>query len=178
MCVDSLKKYLEVGQSAVTILALLVGGWWTWRNFIRNRGKFPRVRLGHSIFQSLIDDRHRMIRVTLRVENQSTVLIRPGKITVRIQQVKPWPADILDESKMLEENESFYTWPLIAQRQVDSNRVEIEPNESDEYPFDFVIDAGYATLAIYSYVENLKKRRKHIGWTLTTIFDAEVGNNG
>jgi hypothetical protein len=78
---------------------------------------------------------------------------------------------LLDNQNILTANHAGYDWPVIAARAINPEKVEIEPNESETFHFDFVIDRGWKTVHVYSYIDNPRKRRKHIGWPLTSTFN-------
>jgi hypothetical protein len=40
-----------------------------------------------------------------------------------------------------------------------------------------VIDADIQTIIIYSYLQNIKKRRLDMGWSLNTIYNLKKGND-
>ena len=63
------------------------------------------------------------------------------------------------------------SWPLLDEFVFDWSEFkrEIEPNESDEYHYDFVVDSDVNTVQIYSHLSNEKKLRRDIGWNCTTI---------
>ena len=57
-------------QSLATVIALLVGGFWTFRAFVKTRGKHPRAKIEHQVsFRLLPDDSHLLI-LDVFVENQ------------------------------------------------------------------------------------------------------------
>ena len=71
---------------------------------------------------------------------------------------------------------------------------EIEPGESDEICFDYLIDTGVEIINIYSYFSNFKKKsmfrifnrfhicrrvlkKRDIGWQITTIYNLKEIDN-
>lgn len=193
MWIDQLKNYVGIAQGIATILAFGLGGWWTWWSFIRTRQRHPKVRLSHTLFQSQTNDKWMLLRVSLKIDNQSNVLIRPGSVEMRLLRLKPWPPgleaameesapsnlpsykDLLDDRGMLRKGKPDFEWPVIATRIVIPEKLEIEPNESETLHFDFVVDRRWQIVLIYSFVENLRKRRQGIGWPLTSIFEVTQG---
>ena len=45
---------------------------------------------------------------------------------------------------------------------------EIEPGESEEFAFDFILPATVETILVYAYVGNTLK--DNLGWGLTTLY--------
>jgi hypothetical protein len=194
MSMNQIESIASIVQSVATAIAFVIGGWWTWFIFIRSRQRYPKVKVSHSFFQSPIDDDWRLFRVSLRVDNLSSVLVGIGKAEMRLLRLKPWPSeieatiklragskelsqykDLLDHQNMLATDHADFGWPVIAARSVHPAKVEIEPNESETFHFDFVIDRRWQAVHVYSYVDNPSKRRKRIGWPLTSTFDFAQG---
>ena len=68
-------------------------------------------------------------------------------------------------------------WSLIAKHELtSSDRIEIEPKETDELHFDFVVKNEIARVLVYTHLENRAKRKvKKIGWNLSSIYVIESG---
>jgi len=48
--------------------------------------------------------------------------------------------------------------------------MELEPGETEQIDFDFIIPP-LEVIEVYSHVNNEQKRKKEIGWNLTTVKD-------
>ncbi len=48
--------------------------------------------------------------------------------------------------------------------------IEIEPGESEQLHYDFLVDKAIKTVLVYSYFQNIQKNRR-LGWSLTTTND-------
>jgi CDP-diglyceride synthetase len=72
--------------AVATVLAVVVAGWWTWIAFIRSRQKYPKVNLSYSFEQYLVNGAWRLVRISLKIENQSNVLITPRTADTRLSQ--------------------------------------------------------------------------------------------
>ena len=111
----------------------------------------------------------------------------------RLNQLKPWPIeistalsglsvdeltqrkDVLDSKGMVRLGQPGFGWPVIAHRVVSLKKVEIEPNESETFHFDFIIDRRWEVVLVYSHIANVRKRWKRIGWTLTSTLELTTG---
>ncbi len=58
--------------------------------------------------------------------------------------------------------------------------MEIEPGESDEAQFDFLLDEKVEMIVLYSHFTNKKKHagEKSFGWHKTTLFDLRDAGGG
>jgi len=178
--ITAVKPYAELAQIAATVGALVVGAIWSRRTIFKKREEFPKIRLTHSIFASKVDDQHRFLRVTLTIENQGQVLFRLDEVDTWLYQMNPWPEGILDEQKMVEPGQGHYRWPGVpgaSNRMVETKKVEIEPGETQDFPFDFVFDVGVRAVIVYSYVNNPTKKAG-IGWNLSTVHETEGQGRG
>ena len=121
-----------------------------------------------------VSNEERLVRVVLIIENKSDVLMRLFNGFTWIQQMKPWPEEVLEKHK--EEGKNPETsaleagWLLISEKLHNKER-ELEPKESDEVSMDFIIDKGYEQILIYSFLENSQKPGRHLGWTASTVID-------
>jgi hypothetical protein len=65
-----------------------------------------------------------------------------------------------------------YAWPLIGDRTLeysDDRYLEVEPGESEAIDFDVFIAGDVKVVQIYSYLKNVSKKSREIGWNCTSI---------
>ena len=48
---------------------------------------------------------------------------------------------------------------------------EIEPGESQDIQFDFILGDHVQTVLVYSYLLNERKRQRKLSWDSTTLYD-------
>ncbi len=166
-----------------TTLALLIGAYWTWRLYRLNRQSYPRAQLSHRIMQRPISDKKVLLRVDLVIENQGNVLLPLRCVETWVQQIQPWTDDFLERVQKgdpVEEDETEVKWTLIAERKKHfaKRKEEIEPGERDEIHFDFVLDGKPETVLIYTYLENHTKRRRTVGWRVSSVYDLRILSEG
>lgn len=85
----------------------------------------------------------------------------------------PCSEDVLKivDGDRTKEDEAEAPWPLLSEVELSGEKDEIEPGESEEFHFDFVIDPEIETVIVYSYVKNQIKRDREIGWNKTSVYD-------
>ena len=102
----------------------------------------------------------------------------------RINQILP----LADEINNLDNGKREIEWPMLEKKEINEKKedCEIEPGESDEICFDFLIDTDVEIINIYSYLSNIKKKSKlyklfkkerDIGWPITTIYNLKEPKN-
>jgi hypothetical protein len=160
--------FLASLKSVAEVIAIAVGGAWTYRLFIKGRGDFPRASITHRITHKPLTNGLILVRVTVGFANPGTVLLRVGKGLVRLSRVRPLPDDVVPS---VEDGKRTIELPEIASRELEADVVEIEPGESDEVDFDFVVREDIEAVEVYSYFRNPSRADREIGWTLATLYD-------
>lgn len=186
----------DVVGTIVQIGAILVGGWWAYRGFVRGRLKYPHATLRHSILHFDLDDGRRFLRAETTITNTGSVLLRLVSATFRVDRVLPLPTSVereleTEEGPALEDGLQIGWRPpspdlLRKHEWVEGERPEMEPGESDVIICDFVVPADLKTVQVYTYFKNAKKGRRRwrpwrwvrgrdeIGWPLSTFYDLQV----
>jgi hypothetical protein len=178
------KERVEIAQGIVTIVAVLVGGLWTYDLFIKERREYPHASIEHKITHVALSDQNLVLRVGLDLTNTGSSLMAIQQSIIRVQQISPQlpcskdgpcAANELSEAtaKIVRENDRF-SWPLIAERTVSfAPTVEIEPGEKQSFDFEFVTPSNIKAVRIYTYLRNEQKSRKgkEIGWAASSYYD-------
>jgi len=170
-----LRTWAELLQAIVTTIAILVGGVWTYFRFVRNRLFFPRAEVNHEILHKDLIDGKKLLRVTMTVSNKGDVLIPISEVWTRVSQISPVIGPQLENitsgNGLEMEDTSEILWPEIGCLQIDysDGEAEIEPGESENFPFDFIVDSEVKTVRIYSYFQN--NRKTNSGWAITSLID-------
>ncbi len=172
MDITPIQNWTTLIKDIITVIAIVTGGLWTYLRFIKGRLCFPQAKLIHEISEVALEESKILVRVTLIVKNIGNTLISIPKCETRIQQIKPLPSELLGKlatNDIYIDKYAEIKWSTIDNRTV-GIKSEIEPNETDEFVFDFVIDKSIETIIIYTYVENIKKWKHDIGWPKSTIY--------
>lgn len=170
------KDAFDALKSLATILAFFVGGFWTWLLFVSKRERFPRASVTQDVSVWDISDKHRLVRVHIVVKNEGDVLLCMSKGHTWLQQMKPWPEQLLkaiaDGNNPVPDDETEFRWPLIGERNFAfQGQKEIEPKETDSVIHDFVVEKDCQQILVYSYLENAKKPGRNMGWSDSSIID-------
>jgi hypothetical protein len=157
MTLEQWKGIAGLAESLAKIIALAVGGSWTYLLFVKKRTAFPRAEVTHTCAAYPIDDNRSVLRVTLTVKNKSDVLMQIISGRVVVHQIAPF-ADDVDQVPLgfVGEGDSF-------------EYVEVEPGESDAIDFDVFVKGDVRVVQIYSYLKNMSKTTRELGWNCTSI---------
>jgi hypothetical protein len=185
---EPMKGGFEALQAAATAGALLAAGIWTYLLFVRQRQRFPRAEMTHRVVSIELSSYQVLVHAVVLVKNIGSVLIRLREGFARIDRLRPVPSRI---AGMLAAGEdpvpvdcSEARWETLKRRDCvwAGDPREIEPGEADEFHFDFFVAADVRTVELYSYFENIRKRRfsnwfrrerRSIGWNHTSIVELD-----
>lgn len=177
----TVKDLTDIISNIIETIAIIVGGTWTYILFIKNREKYPKADIIQNVTHVRLDKSHILIRVDLKLVNTGKVLLSGLDTENRIQQILPLPRTVkkaVERGKdPVEKGESEVLWPMIGERQVtlEKELAEIEPGEDESIQFDYVVGSGVKVVQVYTYVRNIFKSKKEIGWGVTSLYDIRKG---
>lgn len=175
---ESIKDIASIAQSLTTILAIIVSGFWGYWVFVKNRQLYPRAKLSHSLLYRSLGEGKSLLHVVVTIQNIGEILLSLRMVETRIHQMIPLPEEVAASVKQgidpvsLDATE-INSWTALGTHrcQFQKHLFEVEPGEVQEIHHDFIIADGIRTVLIYSYLQNIKKRARDIGWDLTTFHD-------
>jgi hypothetical protein len=87
----AIKEKLEIIQSIVTIFAVLVGGFWTYTLFVKERENYPHATIEHAPSHIALSKDINLLRVSMTVKNTGTSILEIKEMFIRVQQILPVP---------------------------------------------------------------------------------------
>ncbi len=174
-----IKDIADILQSFATVIAIVVGGIWSYIFFVRKRIKYPRASINHQILHKPISNGKVLLNVATFISNTGDVILSLASVTIRVLQMLPLPSQEI-VNKVNEGEDPVLKgmleieWGLIKERNADLT-LELEPGEEDQIYSDFIIDDYVQTVAVYSFFENVKKRG--VGWGFTTVYSLKEGDD-
>ena len=178
MTLEETKTVVAILESAAKIVALGVGGAWTYMLFIRKRQQYPRAQLTHECVAYRVNQERSLLRVTLNIRNTGDVLLRIESGQVRVQQISPLvTGETLEIEGFAGRDGQFeYAWPELGYLDLPYTSgagLEVEPGESEAIQFDLFVKTGVQVVQIYTYVKNVSKAGREIGWNCTSVHPLE-----
>jgi hypothetical protein len=173
-----LKDTMDALESAAKIVAIIVGGFWTYRAFVRSRGYQPRAALTHQISHRTLSDGRRLLVVDVFLENLGEVAIRLRMAQTWVQQIVPLPPDLDGRQDIVEADKTEANWPLldkIHKQEFPSNKYIIDPKERDQFRHNFVFGSEIKTIQVYTYFQH---DRGGIGWKLKSTYELDLVQPG
>lgn len=185
------KTIVEALQSFVETMAIIVAGVWAYERFIKGRADHPYPKIQHRIehFELGKGIVYLSVFVTLTNEGKTKLDLRDGKVHIR--QVSPMPGRIKDLfEKSVKDGKSIEVrngkipglfidsgqrigWDTLGARdwgRTTKRKPIIEPGQTKEFQFDFLIEENINVIAIISYIN------EDAGWGLATLYSLKDSN--
>ncbi len=173
------KSISEVIKNGFEVIAIIVGGFWTYTLFVSQRQKYPRANLSHKITHRSLGNGKSLLNIDATLSNAGGVLIRIVSGELRIKYVSPLSTIVANQTTNLDSpfpklgrefpwdaSSHPLEWP--------SGPCEIEPGEENQFHYDCVLPEDTEVIKIYTYYKNEVKSGRDIGWNLTTVYDLTV----
>lgn len=184
MTLTDIETALNIFQSLITMIAIVVGGIWSYMLFVSRRQKYPRAKIEHQVSFRPVVSGKLILSLDVTITNQGDVLLSLISWEIKAKQMLP-PTEQLAQFLLLESKEKspiapeVIVWDTIAARKDEHKKglFEIEPGEQHQFHLDFLINADVSTILVESFFNNVAKRGKPVGWSLTTIHDITHSKN-
>ena len=173
-------------QSALTILAIVVGGAFALVKLQVFRTFEPHLTITHEVNHRFVGDSYIHLDVTATLRNSSRVAvgIREGEFS--IQQISPVSDEGVEAvySEVFVDRKLIYLqWPILESVpfEWDEGEMVIEPNESHQETYEFIVLGHLETVLIYTYFDNPQfphPPKSAEGWAATTIYDIVANKDG
>jgi hypothetical protein len=146
------------GKDLAEIMAVLVGGVWAYRRFIRQREHQPRANITHRLNTVLLDQDHRFVRVAAHVKNIGQIAIRPPSFTIELRQLAPLPPEIVSTLYELPSSDPGVVrskLPDLGRREVDlgAESTTLDSGEEDDFFADFVLKSNVEVIEVTSQLD-------------------------
>lgn len=176
MEIEQYDKFVEFFNHILTAVGVIIGAFWTYHLFIKNRQKYPKAEIEHKIeIRDVLGENFQLITLLVTVKNISQILLPVEEYSVEIFQILP-AIDLKDkiekgyfnQSKSLElpNNASIFK----VTKKTKSN-MEIEPTEKVLLAHSVIVPKGIQTISVHSVVHNPSKSKKQFVWNNITTYD-------
>lgn len=173
------KDAFDALQACATVLALIIGAYWTWWIFIGKRTKYARAEVSHTIKHRQIAPHKVLLQVWINVKNIGESVIKLNSWFIWIQQVEPVVPEFLEKlannEDLIDDDENQIKWPSLYERYREgpAGFREIEPGVQDRIYSEFILDIAVQTIMVYTYIDEPTKSYV-IGWETTSVYDIEL----
>lgn len=162
-------------QASAAALAIAVGGvfaaykWQVFRDFA------PHLTVSHNVSHRRISSSYIHIDATAVLYNSSKVQIGLREGLVRLQQIAPASdaeVEQLYAQVFTRRAEEYLQWHTSEEmsRIWDKDEFIIEPGETHQETFEFIVSTGVRSVMIYTYFYNPRSTEPR-GWGASTVYD-------
>jgi len=185
----SFKETITTTQAIVSVIAVFVGGLWTYDLFIKERKHVPHINVEQKASHIRFTKGVNVMRLAVELTNTGNSLAKIQTSLIRIQQVLPQVPCVPGQTCVSEAinvavqdrimRADRFTWPLLSERTIDTP-LEIEPGEKEMIDFEFAVPSHVKVVRIYSYFRNETKRKgqSEMGWGLSNYYDFGANEKG
>ena len=178
------KEKIETLESIITIIAIIVGGVWTYNIFIKERRDYPHANIDQNVSHTKLSDEINLLRVSIELTNTGNSILAIKKSIVRVQQILPVPHCAENKPCVTDEvntalrdrqrKEDRFSWPLLSKRERNYEKpLDVEPKENEILDFEFAIPSKIVTVRIYTFFRNEEKSegKNEVGWSVSTYYN-------
>jgi len=172
---ETLKDATAALQSIATVIALIVGGIWTFRAFVKTREHQPRAKIEHVVSHRILPNKQYLLVLDVFVENVGQVAIRLRSSKTWLQQIVPLPHNVQcladNGQDIAPQGESEAKWTLLGrvhEKKYELGQYVIDSGERDQFRHNFNFSSDVQTIQIYTYLETPEGSP---GWKLKTTYD-------
>ena len=156
-------------KETITILAIIIGGIWTYHLFILRRHQHQKLEIYHDLTEVPLNKFNKLLSIVVIIKNTGEVAISIGNVILKLSQILPLIKPLrvcLDNDgdlkefllKTLGSNEKKWpkekiAWPELGFLKSAGNHW-IEPGNSQKIAFDFIVNHSVKTIRIESSFEN------------------------
>lgn len=176
---ETFKEWLGMVAQVVGTAAIIIGGWWTYRLFVRQRTDVARANLTQSVEKVDLTPRSTLVRLDLAVENKGSTSIQPRTLEAFIHNLRPIAEADLGHLNAIRpargETDDTLDWPDLGKRELDLYNEEfmVEPGETAHLWVDFLIPAGIEVFQVYSRLD-CGKEYDDLFWDVTSIIRSDA----
>ena len=155
-------------ESVVTVAAILIAGFFAWRNGIIFRHRSPHININHEISHRALSEGYNHLAVTLNLHNGSNVKVEFRDALFVLQVLAPMPdAEVeglyYDVSEYQQVEEPFAVqWDKLEEiwSRWGKDEFTVEPGETAAHTIEFVVPLDVASVLITTYLYNSRTMGK------------------
>lgn len=177
--VEAFKEWLGIVAQVIGTAAILIGGWWTYRLFVRQRTDVARANLTQTVERVDLTPGRTLVRLGLAVENKGNTSIEPRTLEAFVHNLRPITEPDLDRLEAARpdrgETDDTLDWPELGRRELDLYTEEfmVEPGETAHLWVDFLIPTGIEIFQVYSRLD-CGKKYCDLYWDVTSIIRSDA----
>jgi hypothetical protein len=170
----NLPKIITTIKDATQVVAVLIGGYWTYRLFVKQRLGYERVDVSQDVDCWPLSSHLRLVRVAVTIKNVGTVVHKPQRLMITLSRVVPAEVDLVEKAEnggvpyAAHPVHSNWTELRSFTHDMSVDEFSLEPAETERYPFDFTIPGYVQVVQVHSELWSGTGRDEQY-WDETTL---------
>jgi hypothetical protein len=157
----ALKELTEIFANFATTFGFIAAGIWAILNLHIRRSIKKKLNFDIRIERIPYNNNQSILTLYITLNNIGSRLLKIKKIDARVRQILPIYSQ--EETLKALSEECEIEWPAISCKEM-SKIIKIEPSESDEVRFCFLIENTVISAQFYIFIENKRMFRRGFGW--------------
>ena len=163
-----------VAGTSGTAAAFLVTLYAADRNYRRGREHIPNLTMELQVVRVPASLQYDAVMVALNSKNTGKGLCRVNQVVWQLKVVSPYDDETIQEMERefdgtpASEQDIEFPWRLRNEETVTEGIV-IEPNETEQMTYDFIIAAEITAIVVSAWVSNASESREAEGWYRRTV---------
>jgi hypothetical protein len=173
MSIADTKDLVQICFQGVSTAAILVGGIIALFKYVIYRQTYPKINVTSSIDAVQLDEQHVLVRVTATIDNLGPRMLKIEQGYANLLLVSPCDTTTRDQLARGNPNfqDNLLELPLLDKKKLPLGYPrEIEPQESDQIHFDFVVQSNIEVVCACINVANPSKSARSIVWEKRHLF--------
>lgn len=178
---EELSKIIQIITSAITSLGIIIGAIWSYHLFIKNRQKYPKSIISHSIdVQKFPDEKNLILTINVIIQNTGKTLLKINSYIIELLEL--YPSDDFIHQTNSEPFQNKGCAELSALKKIfveensPKNNIELEPSESEKFTYIVVINSKIKAVELSSFFSNPMKNKRGLGWHERTTHNLTISS--
>ena len=165
-----------VGTATAFLVTLYVAD----RNYLRGREHIPSLTMKLQLARVAASQSYDAVIATLDAKNTGTGRCRVDRVYWTLKALSPYDDETVEEirrdfeSEPDNEQDVEFPWQEVRAAQVPEGIV-VEPNESEQLTYDFIIPAEISAIVVSAWVANASEPKHVEGWYRRTVHLGQEG---
>ena len=153
------------GTSAAFLVTLYVAD----RNYRRGREHIPGLTMDLQVRRVPASQSYDAVMVALNAKNTGTGLCRVDRVYWTLKALSPYDDESIEEMRLdfgsapEDDRAVEFPWHMLQEEQM-AQEVVIEPNETHQMTYDFIIPAEITSVVVSAWVANASEPKFAEGW--------------
>ena len=170
------KESVAFVQSAITVVAIVVAGFYAIAKWELFRDFEPHLNISHVVNHRSIGDSYVHLDVTVTMRNSSKVKVDLERGFLILQRISPSTDEMIErvyQEALSGQYVEDFAWPVLEEqiREWQRKELAIEPGEAYSELLEFIVSEVVETVQVYTFYYDSRSPGETTGWGMATVYD-------